>query len=391
MSLRTVLLIPVLAIKKIWPKKPRNRAIAIVAILLLILALIFGFRIFMNMMIKNFFATHSTFPPPAVTVEVAKTQTWQDYISSVGSMQAVQGVDVSSVVDGQVTQILFNSGDVVQQGQPIVILDTQVLTAQLNQSKASAVLAKIDYERQSKLYQQNAASAQALDDARATWQEDVALVEQNQQLLNQKTILAPFTGVLGIREVSLGQYLSPGTAVTNLQMLTPIYVNYYVQEQDLAKLQIGQPVEVTTGTYPNQVFKGKITAIDARVSNDTRSIEVQATLPNDDLKLKPGMFVVVHTLLPRQADVVTVPQSAINYSIYGNSVFVIVMKTDKDGKQTPYVEERYVSIGEQRFNLASILKGLKAGDQVVVNGQISLRSGIPVDIVKSSISLTSES
>ena len=369
-------------VKKIWPKQPRARATAIITIILVVFGLIYALKALEDYMVKRYLATHNLFPPPPVTVIKATTETWQQYISSVGTMNATQGISLAPQVDGVVTKIMFHSGDIVRQGQPVLMLDTNVLNTQLNQAQASARLAKLDYERQIKLYQSRSTSRQALDQASATWQQDAATVDQYKQLIAQKIIRAPFSGVLGIRMVSLGQYLSPGTEITNLQKLTPIFVNYTVPEQDLSKIHVGQLIELTTNAYPNITFKGKISAIDAKVDSNTKGIQVQATLANQKLLLKPGMFTIVHTMLPEQQHVVTVPQSTITYSIYGDSIYTIKKQTDKAGKTVEMAHQNYITTGDQRFNRVAVLKGLKAGDSVVTTGQLRLSNNIPVTITK---------
>ena len=389
MSVKSTISLPWRGIKRIWPKNPKARAVTIVTMILMVFAIVFGFRITIDAIISNYMATHSLFPPPAVTVEKAKGQTWQPYISSVGQVMAIQGTDVSAQVSGMITKLSFKSGDMVKAGQVLAQLDTNVLASQLAQYQASANLSLLDYRRQQRLYQQHVTSAQSLDQASAQYNENRAQVEQYQQLIAQKVIRAPFTGMIGIRQVSLGQYLSPGMAIASLQMLAPIYVNYTIPEQDVAKIHVGQPIEVTVNAYPKMIFKGTITALDSVISNDTKSIQIQATLPNQDLKLKPGMFTVVHTLLPEQNQVVTVPQSAINYTLYGDSIFVI-QHTTKAGKPIAIAQQKYIHLGEQRFNQVAVKDGVKAGDEIVTTGQMRLSNNLPVTIQPHGIQMTSE-
>jgi membrane fusion protein (multidrug efflux system) len=389
MSIKSVISLPCRGIKRIWPKNPKARVVTIVVIILLVFALVFGVKITISTMVSDYMATHSLFPPPPVTVAKAKAQTWRPYISSVGQVMAIQGTNISPQVSGIVTKLSFKSGDMVKAGQVLAQLDIDVLKAQLAQYQASANLSLLDYRRQQRLYQQHVTSAQSLDQASAQYNEDRAQVQQYRQLIAQKIIRAPFSGMIGIRQVSLGQYLSAGTAIASLQMLAPIYVNYTIAEQDVDKIHVGQPVEVTVGAYPKDIFKGEITALDSVISNDTKSIQVQATFPNHDLKLKPGMFTIVHTLLPQQEHVVTVPQSAINYTLYGDSIFVI-KRTSKDGKPATIAMQKYVQLGEQRFNQVAVKQGIKAGEEIVTTGQMRLSNNTPVAIQAHGIEMTSE-
>jgi len=389
MSVKSAISFPWRVIKRIWPKNPKARAITIVIIILLVFALVFGFRITVDAIINNYMATHSLFPPPPVTVEKVKAQTWRPYISAIGQVVAIQGTNVGPQVSGIITHLSFESGDIVKSGQVLAQLDTNVLGAQLSQYQASANLSLLDYRRQKRLYQKHVTSAQSLDQASAQYNEDRAQVQQYRQLIAQKVIRAPFTGMIGIRQVSLGQYLSAGTAIASLQMLEPIYVNYTIAEQDVARIHVNQPVEVTVSAYPKTIFIGKITAIDSVINNDTKSIQVQATFHNQDLKLKPGMFTIVHTILPQQVNVVTVPQSAINYTLYGDSIFVI-QHTTKDNKPVTIAMQKYVDLGKQRFNQVAITKGIKAGDEIVTTGQMRLSNNMAVTIRPNGIQMTSE-
>ena len=368
------------------PKK-RKRLWTIVATITLVVVfgLIFGFVAFKNLMIAQYMR-HYVPPPASVSVVSVQSRAWHPYIASVGNLQAIQGVNVSPQVAGVVTKIYFKSGQVIQQGQPLVTLDTDVLEAQLNRYKATANLAKIDYDRQAKLYRDRAIAQSTYDSAFASLAEDMATVKQYEALLRQKTIVAPFTGKVGIRLVSLGQYLSAGDTITNLQMLNPIYLNYFVPEQDINKLYLGQKVEISVDAYPGKVFIGKIHAIDAQASTETKSMEVQAIFGNTDNKawLYPGMYTQVKTILPQQKKVVTVPEVAIDYTLYGDSVFVIVRQKNKSGKQETIAKKVYITTGEAQQNEVPVIKGLKAGQQVVVQGQIKLQSNTPVKIIQNS-------
>ncbi|MDF2529599.1 MAG: acriflavin resistance periplasmic protein [Gammaproteobacteria bacterium] len=359
----------------------KKRLIIVVSVLILIFGGIFGFRIFVDYKINSYMA-HMQMPPAVVSVTTATTATWQPSIASVGTLEAVQGVNISSQVSGIVKEIDFSSGQMVKKGQVLIKLDTDVLKAQLQGDIAAQKLAQLNYDRSVRLYKVGAVAKADLDSDLSTLQQDQANTAQTQQEIAQKIITAPFSGKLGIRQINIGQYLNPGDVITDLQTVDPIYVNYTISQQDISKLTIGQDVTITVGTYPGVIFKGKINAIDAEVSNDSKSIAVQALVKNDNPQamLYPGMFADVTTLLPQQENVVTVPQIAIAYTLYGNSVFVVTDQAGKDGKSTKIAKRVYVTTGDQRGDEVAILQGIKAGDVIVTDGQIKLQDTNPVTI-----------
>lgn len=383
-------------------KRRLHRPTLAIAICVVVFGLIFGFVAFKNAMIAKYMRSYKA-PASTVSVMMVKAHSWHPELSSVGTVQAKQGVTLSPQVAGVVTKIFFRSGQMVQKGQELIELDTDVLKAELAQAKAQAHLARLTFKRQQKLYQEHAVSASDFDNARATLESDQAAVAKAKSLLDQKTIRTPFSGQLGIRQVNLGQYLNAGDAITSLQMLSPIYVNYYLPEQDINQLSIGQSVDLTVDSFPGHVFKGKIHAIDAQVGNDTKSIEVQAVFANQDkqAKLLPGMFGQVATILPTQNRVITIPKDIIDYTLYGDSVFVIdhaaaktkladkvpvksaqKAKTAKDNMPpVETVKAVNLTIGLSKGNQVEVLKGLTVGDQVVTQGQIKLRNGSSVIIV----------
>jgi membrane fusion protein, multidrug efflux system len=360
----------------------------------IILAIIFGgllaYHIIVGLMIKNYM---KNFAPPPVSVNVVTvTQgSWQNSYSTVGNLVAVQGTNISPQVTGTVTKVLFNSGDYVQAGQSLIIMDTGILSAQLAGAIANERLQKVNYVRAASLYRQGVMSQSDFDTARANYQTALAQAENDQQQLNQKILAAPFTGRVGIRQVSLGQYLNAGDVVTNIQQLNPIYANFDVPEQFLSQMHLGQNVEFTVDTFPDHIFKGKITAFNAEVGNDTKAITVQATLPNNNPKMRllPGMLTKVRVLMAVEQNVLSVPQQAISYTLYGDSVFVVATqpikadKEDKKAKATTEIIAKTVPImaGEQVGNQVRIVSGVNAGQEVVINGQVKLQDGSPISIV----------
>jgi membrane fusion protein (multidrug efflux system) len=324
----------------------------------------------------------SHYTPPAVTISasIATPKNWQSKLTSVGTLSAVNGVDISAETSGIVKEIRFQSGQFVKKGDILVVLDTSVEEAQLKDSQAQARLAKLNYDRNKGLVAKNAVSLTQLDTLLAQFDEASAGVDQILAKIKQKTITAPFDGKIGIRNIDLGQYVSAGTNMVTLQTLDPLYVKFNLPEQFLNELYLQQPVKISVNLGSGKSLMGAINAINSKVDQATRNILVQATLPNKDNQLYPGMFASVEVLLREQKNVITLPQTAIAYSLHGDSVFLI-KKEGKD-KKKPLLKayRQYVTVGERRADEVSILKGINAGDQVVTAGQLKLQNGSPVEI-----------
>ena len=265
-------------------------------------------------------------------------------------------------------------------------MDSRSEKAQLNSAIAAMKLAKINYDRDLKLFHKGAVAQSTIDTDKATYDEKKAMVAQYAAAVAYKTIRAPFSGKLGIRTVNVGQYLNTSDNVTNLQTINPIYVDYNLPEQDLSKVHVGQDVDVSASTYKGYKFKGKINAIDARISDSTRSILIRAVVPNDDKdhRLYPGMFTTVHTLLPDQKNLITVPTQAVTTTLYGDSVYFVDSKQvkGKDGKMTTQQVAKlgYVTVGDALGNRSAITTGLKAGQEIVLDGQVKLYDGATIKV-----------
>ncbi len=365
------------ATRKKTSKKPLIKRFILTGIaVLIVLGGIFGVWAYhLQKMIHKFSQPQ---PPTTVTAVKAEAQNWTPKLHAVGSLAAVNGVDVTTQVAGQVTAILFTSDERVKQGQPLVQLDTSTWVPQLDSAKASLTLSQLNYQRQLDLKAQNATPESSVDSARATLEQDQASVAKLQATLQQMTIEAPFTGKIGIRQINLGQYLQPGANIASLQSQDPLYVNFEIPGTQLSEVHLNQTVEVTSESDPHQVFTGKVTAMDSAISSDTRSLSIQATLPNPQHQLIPGMFVTVDVLLPQADDIVTLPETAVNYTLYGNSVYVI-SKDEKTGQLT--ASEEPVIVGNSRNGKTQILQGLKVGEEVVTTGQMKLFNGAHVAIV----------
>jgi membrane fusion protein (multidrug efflux system) len=350
-----------------------KRLIVVMLLLAVIFGGIFGWKHYSGLQMA---AMMSAPPPPAViAAEAVRVESWQPYLRAVGSVAPTQGVYVTTEVAGQVSKIFAHSGQVVKAGDLLLQLDDSVDTADLKGLIAQRTLAKLQFERNSKLVKEKSVSRSDYDQSRASLDSAEAAVAAKQAIIHKKSIIAPFGGQLGIADINLGQYLSPGDAIVVLQALDPVYVDYYLPERHLPQVSVGQSVEVSVQAWPGRRFTGVISAIDPGVDRGTRSLRLRATLENPERLLRPGMFAEVDTVLPLRDDILTVPRTAVTYNPYGESVFVVV---EEDGALL--VRNRPVKTGEARDARVEIRSGLEAGEQVVTAGQNKLRNGQSVTI-----------
>ena len=319
-------------------------------------------------------------PPEAVTSIVAKSEHWPATMDVIGTMEAVQGVTVSADLPGVVAKINFESGQFVKQGDILVELDTRQEVSQLAALEAQRDLAKINFDRSQELSKQGVISRQDYDRAIADHKQTEANVAETKATIERKTIRAPFSGVLGIRKVNLGQYLAAGAAIVPLQALNPIYVDFGVPQQEQAKVRVGSALQVISEDLGGRQFTGRVTALDSLVDQTTRNIQVQATLPNPDGKLKPGMFVQVQFGVGAAREVVTLPASAISYAPYGDSVFVITDLKDPKGQSYRGVRQQFVKVDGSRGDQVAVVSGVNPGDEVVTSGVFKLRNGAAVTV-----------
>jgi membrane fusion protein, multidrug efflux system len=317
-------------------------------------------------------------PPTAVTTVVAQREVWPSTLTIIGTAAAVQGVTVSADLPGTIDKIHFESGQSVHDGDILVELDTRQERAQLANIEAQRDLAQINYNRAQELVKAGVISRSEYDNASAQQKATEAQVGDIKAAIARKTIHAPFTGVLGIRQVSLGQYLAAGQAIVSLQSVDPIYVNFGVPQQQAGELKAGRPLRVTNGDLPGMAFSGKITALDSVINEQTRNIQIQATLSNKGNKLRPGMFVQVELPLGAPRQVVPLPASAINYAPYGDSVYIITDMKDTKGNTYRGVRQQVVKIEGSRGDQVAVTSGLNPGDEVVSAGVFRLRNGAPV-------------
>lgn len=327
-------------------------------------------------------AAQQTVPPQPVNATEVMRYEWQPRLTSVGSVVAVQGTIVRAELPGVVREIAFEPGSVVQKGDVLVRLDTDIEEAQLREAEAEAKWAHITYERALNLIKSRAISQAELDEAQAAMARADARVDSIRATIAKKIVRAPFTGKLGIRSISIGQFLDTGAEVVSLQAIDPVFVDFSVPQQQLGELREGLEVAALLDAYPETAFKGTITAIESHVDPATRNVRVQATVPNRDGLLRPGMFVTVDVMLARSEDVLVIPATAVLHAPYGDSVFVIEKAEDGNAQaEAPLVvRQQYVRLGERRGDYVVATEGVEDGQQVVSTGVFKLRSGMPVVI-----------
>lgn len=330
--------------------------------------------------VKSGMAAQASFQPPpeAVTTTVARAEVWPATLNAIGSVVAIRGVTVSADLPGIVHKISFESGASVAAGAILVQLDTQQEQAQLADANAQRELANANYARMGELVKQGVISRQEYDRATAEQRAGDAKVAEIRATIARKTIRAPFSGSLGIRQVNLGQYLSGGSPIVPLQALDPIYVNFSLPQQAVSRLKPGQTVHVTPDDGTRTDFTGRVTAIDSVVDPATRNVQVQATFPNRERRLHPGMFVQTTLSLGSSESVITLPTSAISYAPYGDSVFVVADLKGPKGETYRGVRQQFVKLGPARGDQVAVTSGLKAGDEVVTSGAFKLRNGAAV-------------
>jgi len=367
-----------------------KRMVIMLVAVAVVFGLIFGFQVFKGIMIKKFIMAASN---PAQTVSATKVgySEWQPKIEAIGTLRAVKGADLSLEVSGIVESISFNSGDDVEEGAPLLKLRTADDVARLQSLQAMAALSEITYDRDQKQFKMQAVSQATLDTDAANLKNAQAQVAQQQAIIDKKLLRAPFAGHLGIRAVDLGQYLGPGAVIVTLQALDPIFVDFFVPQQSVDQIGLGQAVTVKVDAFKDQTFTGEISAINPKVDLGSRNIQVRATLKNAEHKLLPGMYATVDVAAGAPHNYVTLPQTAITYNPYGDTVYVIVdgKGNGADGKPQLIVRQTFVTTGPTRGDQVAVLKGVGEGDTVVTAGQIKLHNGSVV-LIDNSVTPTAD-
>ncbi len=346
----------------------RKKNIIVIVILVIILGGLYVWHQIRNHLTSSVLAEINE-APVLVEMTKVKSQVWHPQIQAIGSFVAQQGINLSTQVAGVVQTISFKSGQFVDKGTTLLQLDPSVLQAIAAKSKATYDGDVLNYNRYQELYKKRAISKSFLDAKHATLLADKAQMEEDAANLAQTTIKAPFAGRLGIRKVNLGQYLSAGDTIVSLQSVDPILVDFSLPEVYLHKVSVGDQVAVTTSAYPGQTFTGKIIAMNAKLNSDTRTLNIRAEIPNKDKSLVPGMFANINVIVPTKSNVLTIPQMAVQYSPFGDTVFVV-----QNGKAT----QRYVTLGEQRGAEIEVTRGLSANETIISVGGEKLQNGAAV-------------
>lgn len=352
----------------------------IIAGFLAVLGVLGGLAAVKTFQIKTMMANSAMFAQPPATISTAEAheETWPDTLSAVGSVSAAQGVVVAPEISGTVSEIDFESGADVKQGDLLVRLDTSSEVAQLHAAEAQAALAKVTAERERKLIADKTASQSELDQAEFAFKQAAANVDNIRATIDKKTIRAPFTGKLGIRLINLGEQLDASKGIVSLQALSPVFVDFSLPQEDVARLQTGLKVDAVTDAYPTNDFTGEISAINPDLDQSTRSVRVRARFENADELLRPGMFMRVSVVLPHQNSLLIIPATAILSAPYGDSVFIV--GPAKEGATNLVVQQAFIRTGRSRGDFVSVESGLKAGERVATAGIFKLRNGMNVQV-----------
>jgi len=359
----------------------KKRMVIMLVAVGIVLGGLVGFNWFKGYMMQKYMASA---PVPASTVTAMKAdyQQWQPQLSAVGTLRAVRGVDVTTEVAGLVRSIEFKSGDEVKAGQVLVQLNADSDVAQLHSLEAAADLASTVYERDKQQLAAEVISKAQVDTDAADLKSKRAQVAQQAALVEKKTIRAPFAGKLGITTVNPGQYLNTGDKVVTLQTIDPIYIDFNLPQQQLPQIAIGQKVTLSADAYKGVAFEGKVNAVNPKVDTNTRNVQIEATIPNAKRQLLPGMFATVKLNSGDEQRYLTLPQTAITYNPYGDTVFVVKASDKKDDKGNAVLtaQQVFVTTGPTRGDQIAILKGVEVGTDVVTSGQVKLKNGSPVVI-----------
>jgi membrane fusion protein (multidrug efflux system) len=353
-----------------------RKFLAIIAGVAIVLVVLGGLAGVKTMQIKTMMATPQPMQVETIATATAHNVSWADTLTAVGSVSAAQGVIVSPEIAGTISEIDFESGATVKQGDLLLRMDTSTEEAQLRASEAQAALAKVTAEREQKLAADKTASPSELDQAMAAWKQAEANADNIRAIIQKKTIRAPFTGKLGIRLVNLGQQLDVGKNIVSLQSLSPIFVDFSMPQQQISQLQTGLKVMAISDSYPTNQFEGEIAAINPDLDQATRSVRVRAKFENADQLLRAGMFVRVTVILPMEQPVLVIPATAVLSAPYGDSVFIVT--PDKNNSTNLVVQQAFIRTGRSHGDFVSVESGLKAGDRVATAGIFKLRNGMNV-------------
>ncbi|HBM91381.1 MAG TPA: efflux transporter periplasmic adaptor subunit [Rhodospirillaceae bacterium] len=354
-----------------------KRMIVMLLLCALILGSVFGYKIYGGIMQRKAMSAMSE-PPQSVSTIKASTSPWQNEIKSVGTAHATQGINIAPEVAGIVETLLFESGQDVEKGDILLRLRSTEEQANLAALTAKLKLAEITVARDEKQIKVKAIAQATYDADKANLDNLLAQVSQQQALLNKKNIHAPFAGRLGIRQISLGQYVNAGTALVTLQQLSPLYVDFTLPQQNLTHVEVGQFIEARTDAFPQTTFKGKISALDAQIDETTRNINVRAVFQNHEKMLRPGLFVSLSLTIGEPETHLTLPQTAITFNPYGSTVYIVEESKNKEGQTQARAKMKFVKTGATRGDQIAVLEGIKEGNEVITSGQIKLRNETPI-------------
>jgi len=351
---------------------------AMLLIALTLFGSVIGINLYKQKKITEYMANipEAEFP---VTVVDTKTTDWVPTIQAIGFIEPNQGVDIANEIAGKIDRIAFDSGTKVTKGQLLVNLDSQVEKANLKSSQAKLNAAESKYSRYKALYKKNAVSKEALDESEASYSSLVADIESQKAVIERRQITAPFDGEVGLRNVFLGEFLSTGTKIVRLEDTSVMRLRFTVPQTEISKIYLGQGVEIFVDAYPETAFSGKISAIEPAVNFQSGLIQIQADIPNNDSQLRSGMFARASIILPTVTDQITLPQTAITFTLYGDNVYIV--REDENGDLR--VTQSAVKVGERIDAIAHILEGVKAGDKIVTSGQVRLSNHAKVRVVES--------
>lgn len=370
----------------------RRKLIKRMVVMLIAVAVVFGaivgFNMFRAKMIQQFLASQGA-PPQTVTTMVAAYEEWQPQLSAIGTLRAVRGVDLSFEVSGRVTQVNVASGQEVKAGEVLIKLYDADDQAKLRQLDANAELARIQLARTQKQLQVNAVAQSQYDTDYANARSLEAQVAEQKALIVKKTMTAPFAGRIGIVTVNPGQYANPGDKLLTLQQLDPIYVDFYLPQQELGRLKPGQPVSARSDAYPDMGFVGRVTAVDPRVDADSRNVHVEAVFANSERRLVPGMYVTVSLQTGSPERHITLPQTSVMVNPYGDTAFLVEEGKDAEGKPVLTAKQVFVTLGSKRGDQVAILNGIAEGQTVVTSGQLKLKNGTKI-LVNNSVQPTND-
>jgi len=351
------------------------RFVIVIILLGVVLGGIFGYKYYQSGQMQEQMSQPEA--PTKISAVKSQTESWTPLIKAVGSIEAINGIEIANEVPGVVETINFESGDTAAKGDVLIRLNAEIDEAALRTRRAEAQLAEQEYKRLSDLLPKRAISQSQFDEAKANFDAARARVNEAEAQLSKKVIRAPFDGKLGLRMVDQGEYIATGTSIVEINMLNPIYADFTLSEKDLPLISNGYEVIATVAAIPDQTFKGRVSAINTSVNPQTRTVRVRATLDNTDELLRPGMFATINTRQPEDRQVITVPRTAISYNTYGDYVYVV---TENDDGQL-VVDRRTVESGDVRDGQVAVTRGLEAGEQVVSKGLLRLRAGQTVTVM----------